>query len=175
MDPSASQLSPTRALVMILFAAGLAIAGWTLLRESRGSGEIRGRVVESTGQGLAGARVEIDSLGWASITEADGSFELKDLPPGEYWLAIHAPWGAGMRLNVRVRWLWKTDIGELVIPAPADRGQATWLTLVAHCGHSLARAGTAYPHFAHVTGCAFPIGAPHARQLGAPTGLAVAQ
>lgn len=121
MDKSASNLSPARAIAMIILAAGLAVVGWIVLRGEAGIGTLAGRLADGRGQDIAGARVEIEELQLATISNDDGSFMFEDLSPGDYWLTAEAPSGAGVSLTVRVQRPWATDLGVIVIPE--GRGQ----------------------------------------------------
>ncbi len=93
---------------------------------------IRGRVAGADGQPVAGAAVTLlDRLGSpiaATQTEADGSFQLENVPPGTYTLLAEAP---PQRSDARVV--------AVQTPLPID----VQLTLAAHVAESVIVQGTA--------------------------------
>ena len=56
----------------------------------RGSGRLRGRVIGATGRPLARARVSLWGTGLETLTDADGAFQLSDLPNGTHTLEVRA-------------------------------------------------------------------------------------
>lgn len=112
-----NKLSLVRSLLMILAAAGLALAGWFLLRDGVG-GRISGQMVDAAGRPLAGVGIQVEDQGITDISKADGTFMLNDLSPGDHMVEFHTPWQAGLRISVRVERLWRTRLGEIVIPGP---------------------------------------------------------
>lgn len=76
-------LAPALALLLALGSAILSGAQLT------GTGSVTGTVNNSaTGRLLDGARIEIKTLGRSELTDADGRFILRDLPPGEHVLTV---------------------------------------------------------------------------------------
>ncbi len=63
-------------LALLLAGAGLAAA--------QAPGRIEGRVTRTDGTGLGGVMVRIDEVEAVTVTEADGSFVLANVPPGSY-------------------------------------------------------------------------------------------
>src|SRR5882757_6571967 len=49
---------------------------------------VAGHVRDQAGQPIAGATVSIVELKRGALTDADGKFELADVPPGSYTLAV---------------------------------------------------------------------------------------
>jgi TonB-dependent receptor len=54
-----------------------------------GKGTLSGRVVDSAGAVLPGARVELQPRGESVVTSGQGEFTISDLPAGEYTVTIH--------------------------------------------------------------------------------------
>jgi len=65
-------------------------------------GSIRGRVVERSGAGIAGAGVRLVELDLVATSAADGSFAFPDLPHGRYTLDASAIEHLEERISVRV-------------------------------------------------------------------------
>jgi hypothetical protein len=51
-------------------------------------GAISGRIVDSTGAVLAGARINLQPNGLSTVTNAQGEFTISNLSPGEYTVSI---------------------------------------------------------------------------------------
>src|SRR5579863_9957752 len=75
-----------------LFVLVAALAGSMLLQTSAfpqtGKGAISGRVMDSGGAVLQGARVELQPGGAASVTDRQGEFTISGLTPGEYTVTV---------------------------------------------------------------------------------------
>lgn len=56
----------------------------------RGSGRLRGQIIGSTGRPIQGARVMLWGTGIEAITDADGAFQLSELPGGTHTLEVRA-------------------------------------------------------------------------------------
>ena len=54
-----------------------------------GRGGMSGRVVDSGGAVLQGARVEVQPGGASAVTNAQGEFSISDLAPGDYTVTVH--------------------------------------------------------------------------------------
>jgi iron complex outermembrane receptor protein len=67
-------------LALLLAGAGLAAA--------QAPGRIEGRVTRADGTGLGGVMVRIDEVEAVTLTEADGSFVLANVPPGTYTITF---------------------------------------------------------------------------------------
>ncbi len=63
-------------------------AGKQPKRVIRGAARVTGRIVNKMGQPVAGARVDIEGLGAATLTKANGDFALDSLPSGTQTLEI---------------------------------------------------------------------------------------
>src|SRR5260370_29914360 len=54
-----------------------------------GRGVISGRVIDSAGAVLQGARVDLQPQRMSAVTNSQGEFTISDLPPGEYTVSVH--------------------------------------------------------------------------------------
>ncbi len=63
-------------------------SGGKVKRIVRGSARVSGRIVNKMGQPVAAARVDIEGLGAATLTKANGEFTLDSLPSGTQTLEI---------------------------------------------------------------------------------------
>lgn len=54
-----------------------------------GRGGISGRVVDSTGAVLPGARIDVQPSGASAVSNGQGEFNISDLPAGKYTLTVH--------------------------------------------------------------------------------------
>jgi len=86
--------------------------GYWTLRLGR-PGKLSGRIVDSRGRALAGARVE--AAGRVATSAPDGSFRLDGLTPGRTTLT-YAHRGIGRELGFEIR-VGETNAGNLAIPA----------------------------------------------------------
>ncbi len=78
-----------RAALALLLVSLLAASTPTLLVAQPGTGALRGRVSNAlTGAYLEGALVEVTGTTVSTLTEADGAFRLRDLPPGAITLRV---------------------------------------------------------------------------------------
>lgn len=101
---------------MIVLAAGLAVSGWYLMRGFVGQGRVVGTVVGSDGVPIAGVRVVVEPERGTAVSDPDGEFVIRGLPPGTYWLSVEIPDRAGLRIQFVSSKLFSTDLGELVLP-----------------------------------------------------------
>jgi TonB-dependent receptor len=65
-------------------------------------GSISGRVVDSAGAVLVGARVDVQPRGASAVTGSQGEFNISDLPPGDYTLTVHYVGFASFSTSVTV-------------------------------------------------------------------------
>lgn len=65
-------------------------------------GSISGRVVDSAGAVLVGARVDVQPRGASAVTGSQGEFNISDLPPGDYTLTVHYVGFASFSMSVTV-------------------------------------------------------------------------
>ncbi len=139
-------LPPESRLALAVFAEGFLheLVGWTtgseaeeLTVELRRGSRLRGLVVGPAGRPVAGAVVELAGSGpggplvsaatWSrrAVTDADGRFELRDLPPGDY--AIHAHAAAGASDPVRRRFAAAEAALEVVLELRVKAAVAGWV------------------------------------------------
>jgi len=72
-------------LVFAIFLTSL-LHNYALAQASHGA--ISGRVVDSAGAVLVGARVDVQPRGASAVTGSQGEFNISDLPPGDYTLTV---------------------------------------------------------------------------------------
>lgn len=70
-------LSKTFLFLAVFLLAGAAVA-------QAQSGRIQGQLLDSDGHGIEGAAVTIDELDRATVTERNGFYEFRNVPPGTY-------------------------------------------------------------------------------------------
>jgi TonB-dependent receptor len=66
-------------------------------------GAIAGRVVDSTGAVLAGARIDLQTYGLSTVTNAQGEFTISNLPPGECTVSIQYVGFGTFSMQVMIR------------------------------------------------------------------------
>src|SRR6266480_1808376 len=78
-----------RSVFALILAATMAgfFQGFANAQSARGG--ISGRVVDSVGAVLAGARIDIQPTGASAVTNGQGEFNISDLPAGEYSITVH--------------------------------------------------------------------------------------
>ena len=93
-------------------------------------GAIRGRVTNAQGEGVGGVLLLTDPWSFACRTNADGTYELADLPEGVYALKAHQGTQCGSVADVRVLGGRETEVrftvkesvtGEIASPAPREK------------------------------------------------------
>ena len=79
-----------RSVFALLFAAtmaGFMLHGSAAAQANRGG--ISGRIMDSAGAVLPGARIDVQPTGASAVTNGQGEFNISDLPAGEYALTVH--------------------------------------------------------------------------------------
>jgi hypothetical protein len=85
-----------------MIAIAAAFFGWLAFSPPwADAGEITGRVLDLTGDPVAGARVTIDPAGHVAFSDSDGRFRLSEIPRGTHWVEI--AWGDESVVRIRVR------------------------------------------------------------------------
>src|SRR5579859_1639615 len=69
-------------VVVLILSLGISASAQT------GKGAISGRVADSGGAVLQGARIELQPVGAAAITNQQGEFTISNLTPGEYTVTV---------------------------------------------------------------------------------------
>jgi hypothetical protein len=77
---------------------------WRICEQSplRTPGGLGGQVVDLGNRPIAGAVVAVEGAQRLATTDANGSFHLADLPPGDHWIVVEVRGQAGIRLKVTV-------------------------------------------------------------------------
>jgi hypothetical protein len=108
-----------RQVLLAILVAVFVIGGW--LWWSHGpaavAGGIEGRIVDVSGQPIAGARVQVQGTEFVTQTSEEGSFLLEALPPGEYWLVVEAAGQGGLRVPLEVAAGEMLSAGDLAVYA----------------------------------------------------------
>src|SRR5438445_11199773 len=79
-----------RSVFALLFAAtmaGFMLHGSAAAQANRGG--ISGRIMDSAGAVLPGARIDVQPTGASAVTNGQGEFNISDLAAGEYTLTVH--------------------------------------------------------------------------------------
>lgn len=84
--PAVLRKSPPLGGILVILTIGCFIAPRT--DAQTGHGAFTGRVVDSSGAVLQGAKVQLDPTGLAVATDADGTFGFADIPAGKYKVAV---------------------------------------------------------------------------------------
>lgn len=127
-----------RVLSLLVFAVALAL---TAAAQESGKGSVTGRVVDDSGDGIEGARVQATAptgrTGEAK-TDAKGEFRL-ELDPGEYRLEFEAEGYANtsLRQNVPVTAGRRTKVKHRVEMPAADQGTVVRGSVFTEEGRSL--------------------------------------
>jgi hypothetical protein len=104
MSSTQSVASKCRLLITLLIAVALLVPGLLVAQSFRGS--IRGKVTDPSGSLIAGAKVTVKSpatgLGRDTLTAADGTYVLAELPAGEYVVTAEAAGLSPVAQNVIV-------------------------------------------------------------------------
>ncbi len=76
--------------VLVVFPAAVILSLFLLVSANAqtGRGAISGRVVDSAGAVLQGARVELQPRATSTVTDGQGEFTISDLTPGDYTLTV---------------------------------------------------------------------------------------
>jgi hypothetical protein len=53
-----------------------------------GHGAVQGRIIDPSGAILPGARVQLDPLGFTTVTNSQGEFTFSNIPAGNYTLSV---------------------------------------------------------------------------------------
>ncbi|HEY2361483.1 MAG TPA: TonB-dependent receptor [Candidatus Angelobacter sp.] len=110
----------------------LALSVSAMFAQSRGG--ISGRVTDSSGAVLQGARVELQPQGIIAVTNQLGEFTFTNVPPGDYTVIIsyvgfessskNVTVGASSRPAVNVSLAVKSKNEEVIVTAPRVHGEA---------------------------------------------------
>src|SRR6266568_4288949 len=97
-------------------------------------GAISGRIVDSAGAVLPGARIDLQPRAVSAVTNGQGEFTISDLPPGEYTLTVHyvgfstfsqqVTVAAGQAARVDATLQVATASEEVIVYADRARGEA---------------------------------------------------
>ena len=97
-------------------------------------GAISGRIVDSAGAVLPGARIDLQPRAVSAVTNGQGEFTISDLPPGEYTLTVHyvgfstfsqqVTVAAGQAARVDATLKVATASEEVIVYADRARGEA---------------------------------------------------
>jgi hypothetical protein len=108
--------------LLVVAVAGLCVVAWRICEQSplRTPGGLGGQVVDLGNRPIAGAVVAVEGAQRLATTDANGSFHLADLPPGDHWIVVEVRGQAGIRLKVTVLAGRDLLLGEMRKPGRSD-------------------------------------------------------